>query len=97
MPIFNSDKLPEPKTIRDATVDAVDRAAAQTGKDEYDREMAGQMEENPNITDLVVLQAMHICAVKMAMGKYEARPKMGENSGSRHVEDLQRYFEVTVL
>ena len=39
MKIFNSDDLPEPKTILEATADAVNLAAEQRAREAYDKHM----------------------------------------------------------
>ena len=39
MKIFNSDSLPEPKTILEATADAVNLAAEQRAREAYDKHM----------------------------------------------------------
>ena len=39
MKIFNSDVLPEPKTILEATADAVNLAAEQRAREAYDKHM----------------------------------------------------------
>ena len=39
MKIFNSDDLPEPKAILEATVDAVNLAAEQRAREAYDKHM----------------------------------------------------------
>ncbi|PAV91095.1 hypothetical protein WR25_02798 [Diploscapter pachys] len=97
MKIFNSDDLPEPKTILEATADAVNLAAEQRAREAYDKHMK---EVNPGITkftsslaDISTLLSLHQAAETQALGVFSARQKLGEESAAKANKDnLVKYF-----
>lgn len=96
MEIFNSGELPEPKSILEATAEAVNHAAEQAARDEYDETMSKSMEKHENLCDLKILEKLQKSAEETALKRFEERPKIGEHSGEKNGEVLQKHFKVTV-
>ncbi|PAV61022.1 hypothetical protein WR25_04384 [Diploscapter pachys] len=91
MKIFNSDDLPEPKTILEATADAVNLVAEQMAREAYDK----HMKENftSSLVDISTLLSLHQAAETQALGVFSARPKLGEESAAKANKDnLAKYF-----
>lgn len=91
MNIFNSDELPEPKTILDATAEAVALAAEQTAKETYDK----TMKKHEDLCNLKELDKLQESAVAAGLEKFEARPKIGEDTGAKNMRSLKDYFTVS--
>ncbi|PAV59533.1 hypothetical protein WR25_23041 [Diploscapter pachys] len=97
MKIFNSDDLPEPKTILEATADAVNLAAEQRAREAYDKHMKevnlGITNSTSSLADISTLLSLHQAAEAQALGVFSARPKLGEESAAKANKDnLVKYF-----
>ncbi|PAV60906.1 hypothetical protein WR25_17158 [Diploscapter pachys] len=91
MKIFNSDDLPEPKTILEATADAVNLAAEQRAREAYDKQMKEKI--TSSLADISTLLSLHQAAETQALGVFSARPKLGEESAAKANKDnLAKYF-----
>ncbi|PAV64707.1 hypothetical protein WR25_26899 isoform B [Diploscapter pachys] len=92
MKIFNSDDLPEPKTILEATADAVNLAAEQRAREAYDK----YMKENfvSSLTDISTLLSLHEAAKTQALAIFSAKLKLDEESAAKvNNENLNNHFE----
>ncbi|PAV77397.1 hypothetical protein WR25_18765 [Diploscapter pachys] len=92
MKIFNSDDLPEPKTILEATADAVNLAAEQRAREAYDKYMKEKF--TPSLADISALLELHQDAETQAFRIFSERPKLGEESAAKANKDnLAKYFK----
>ncbi|PAV64706.1 hypothetical protein WR25_26899 isoform A [Diploscapter pachys] len=98
MKIFNSDDLPEPKTILEATADAVNLAAEQRAREAYDKYMKevtlGITKFTSSLADISTLLSLHQAAETQAFGVFSARPKLGEKSAAEaNKNKLKEYIK----
>ncbi|PAV88450.1 hypothetical protein WR25_06024 [Diploscapter pachys] len=97
MKIFNSDDLPEPKTILEATADAVNLAAEQRAREAYDKYMKevnlGITTFTPSLANISTLLSFHQAAETQALRIFSERPKLGEeNAAKANKDNLTKYF-----